>query len=166
VGQTLTATPATWPVSGASTFAWSVGGQPAGTGTSYQLKPADTGKTVTVTETRTSTGSADGTSTSTATGAVAPATTSLSVDAPAKVKKGHRAKITVTLAASGVTPTGMVKVSFAGKKLSGQLVNGVVTISLPKVARPGHKKLVVSYVPDTGFTAATKTLMIRVPHRG
>jgi immune inhibitor A len=166
VGQTLTATPATWPVDGTSTFSWKAGGQAVGTGASYKLKPADTGKTVTVTETRSSTSSADGTSSSAATGAVQPATTSLSVKAPRKVKKGHKAKITVTVTAPGVTPTGSVEVRYAGKKLSGQLVNGMVQISLPKVSKSGHKRLVVSFVPATGFTASTTTLMIRIPHRG
>jgi immune inhibitor A len=166
VGQTLTATPATWPTQGTSTFAWFADGTQVGTGASYKLKPGDVGKKITVTETRSSTGNADGTSTSVATSAVAPAPVTLTVDAPEKVKKGQKAKITVTVAASGATPTGSVEVSYAGKTMTGQLVNGVVTIKLPKVFKSGHKKLVVDYLPATGFTAASTTLMIRIPHRG
>jgi immune inhibitor A len=162
VGQTLTATPATWPVDGTSTFAWKAGGATVGTGSSYQLKPADTGKTVTVTETRSSTAQADGTSTSTATAAVAPATTSLAVVAPKKVKKGKSVTVKVTLSAANVTPTGTVKVSIGGKEVTGQLVNGTVTVKLAKQHKAGKKTVTVTYVPDTGFTASSTTVKVKI----
>jgi immune inhibitor A len=56
VGQRLTAVKATWPIVGASTLAWTVGGTPVGTGTSYVVAPADLGKAITLTETFTSPG--------------------------------------------------------------------------------------------------------------
>jgi immune inhibitor A len=165
VGQTLTATPATWSADGTSTFTWQAGGTQVGTGPSYVLKPADTGKTITVTETRSSTGMADGTSTSVATAAVAPATTAMTVDAPKKVKQGKKIKVTVTLTAANVTPTGTVKVSIGGKEVTGQLVNGTVTIKLPKQTKTGKKTVTVTYVPDTGFTAASTTVKVKVKHK-
>lgn len=52
VGQTLTAVGATWPVSGDSSFAWSVAGASVGTGgATYVVKPEDLGKSVRLTET-------------------------------------------------------------------------------------------------------------------
>jgi len=162
VGQTLTATPATWSVAGASTFTWKADGQTVGTGPSYALKPADTGKKITVTETRSAAGYTDGTSTSVATAAVAPATTSITVDAPTKVEQGKKIKVTVAVSASGVTPSGTVKVSIGGQEVTGKLVNGEVTVKLPKQSRLGKKKVTVTYVPDTGFTASSTTVKVRI----
>jgi len=53
-------------------------------------------------------------------------------------------------------------VTVGGKKVSGDLVNGVVKLRLPKMSKPGQKKMVVTYVPATGFAPATATLKIRV----
>jgi immune inhibitor A len=162
VGQTLTATPATWSVNGTSTFAWKAGGTQVGTGSSYLLKPADAGKTITVTETRSAVGYTDGTSTSVATAAVAPATTSMTVDAPKTVRTGKKIKVTVAVSATGVTPSGTVKVSIGGKTVTGQLVNGKLTVKLAKQAKTGKKTVTVSYVPDTGFTASSTTFKVKI----
>ncbi|GAA4737896.1 hypothetical protein GCM10023350_22450 [Nocardioides endophyticus] len=63
VGQTLTAHAAEWPLEGSSTFAWSVGGQSRGTGTTYVVKPEDLGHAITLTETFSSPGYEDATAT-------------------------------------------------------------------------------------------------------
>ncbi|WP_205471137.1 immune inhibitor A domain-containing protein [Nocardioides sp. SYSU D00038] len=163
VGQTLTITPATWPVEGTSTFAWSVGGKAVGTGTSYVLKPRDAGKTVTVTETRTAAGYSPGTATSTASAKVLPATATLKVKAPKKVKRGKKPTVKVTVSAPGLVPTGAVKVTYAGKSVGTRtLAGGKVSLQLPKKQGKGTKKLVVRYLPSTGFTGATVTVKIKV----
>jgi immune inhibitor A len=168
VGSTLTAVAPAYAQPGVtSTYQWKVGGVavPGATASTYQVKPGDTGKPISVEVTGVKAGYA---SSVTAAGPVTggQVATTLEVDAPAMVKQGHKAKITVTVHASGATPSGSVKVSYAGKELSGQLVDGVVRFKLPKVSKAGHKKLVVAYVPATGFAPASQTLMIRIPHRG
>jgi immune inhibitor A len=163
VGQTLTVTPGAWPVAGTSTFTWAAGAQILGTGTSYVAKPADAGKQVTVTETRTATGYQPGTSASVATAAVQPAPTTLSAKAPKKVKKGAKAKVKITVASPGLVPTGSVKVTYHGKKVAAKVLSdGTVTIKLPKQSKKGKKKVVVTYVPDTGYVASTTTLTIKI----
>jgi immune inhibitor A len=63
VGQTLTAHTAGWPVAGDSTFAWSVGDQPRGNGTTYVVQPGDLGHALTLIETFSSPGYEDATAT-------------------------------------------------------------------------------------------------------
>jgi immune inhibitor A len=168
VGQTLTAVAPTFFQSGvAVTYQWLVGGQPVAgaTGTTYQVKPADAGKKITVMATGTLTGYDAGTSVSAPAGAQS-ATTLVSVDAPKKVKRGHKIKLTVTVTDSGAVPTGKVEVTYKGKVVgSGTLTNGTVTLKLKKLKRPGAKKLVVDYVPDAGFEAASTTVKVKVQHR-
>jgi immune inhibitor A len=162
VGQTLTATPGTWPVAGTSTFAWKVGDKEKGTGTSYTLKPGDAGKSVTVTETRKADGYEPGVSTSAPTATVLPLSVSLKVKAPRLVRTGRPVKLTVTASADGATPVGTVKVTWSGKTLRGKLKNGKVTITLPAVPKKGVRKAVVKLPAATGFTSAGKTVRIRV----
>ena len=115
-----------------------------------------------MTETRSAAGYTDGTSTSVATAAVAPATTSVTVDAPKTIRTGKKIKVTVAVSATGVTPSGTVKVSIGGKPVTGQLVNGKLTVKLAKQAKTGKKTVTVSYVPDTGFTASSTTFKVKI----
>ena len=168
VGQTLTAVAPTFFQTGvATTYQWQVDGQPVAgaTGTTYQVKPADAGKKITVMATGTLAGYDAGSSVSAPAGAQS-AKTLVTVDAPKKVKQGHKVKLTVTVTDSGAVPTGKIEVTYKGKVLaSGTLVNGTVKLTLPKMSKPGAKKLVVSYLPDAGFEAASTTVKIKVKHR-
>ncbi len=163
VGQQLTVTPASWPVDGASTYSWTVGDKVVGTGTTYTLVPADSGKTVTVTETHTAPGYEPGTAMSEPTAKVLPAAVKLRVKAHKKVAKGKRAPITVTVASAGLAPTGKVRVVLGGKAVSTKSLSGdKVTLWLPKLHKVGAHKVVVKYLPGTGFSRASKTFTIRV----
>jgi immune inhibitor A len=162
VGQQLTAKPASWPVDGTSTFSWTVGKKEVGTGTTYTLRPADAGKTVTVTETHTATGYEAGTATSSPTAKVLPCAVKMGVKAPKKVAKGTKAPISVTVSTDGMTPTGKVRVLVDGRAVSAtSLSDGTVTVRLPKMHTGAHK-VVVKYLPGTGFSRASKTFTIRV----
>jgi hypothetical protein len=167
VGSTLTAVAPAYFQSGVTTgYQWQVNGAPVSgaTGSTYQVKSADLGKSITVVVTGTKTDYLPSTATATvATSTVTPATTTMKVTAPKKIKKGHKATITVTVSAPGATPGGTINVTFGGKTVPAKaLANGTVKITLPKQHKTGKKKLVVSYVPAAGFTAATTTLKVRI----
>ena len=169
VGQTLTAVAPTFFQSGvAVSYQWQVGGQsvPGATGQTYRVAPADAGKAISVVATGAKAGYASATSSAAATGAGQGAPVTLAVDAPKKVKKGHKAKVTVTVSSPGLTPTGTVQVTYAGEKLKAEVLsNGTVKLRLPKKMKPGKKTLRVSYVPDSGFQAASTTVRIRITRR-
>ena len=163
VGQQLSVTPASWPVDGTSTYSWTAGDKVVGTGTSYTLKPADSGKTVTVTETRTAPGYQPGTATSEPTAKVLPAAVKLGAKLPSKVAKGKTAPVTVTVTSTGLTPIGKVLVTFGGKEVPAKaLSGGTVTVRLPKLYTVGDHKVVVKYLPGAGFSRASKSFTIRV----
>lgn len=80
------------------------------------------------------------------------------VTAPKKVKRGRTATITVTVKATGVTPTGKVTVNLAGTKKTVKLSSkgkAVVKIKVAKRAKLGKKKLTVSY-GGSSYVAAKK----------
>ncbi|MFC7492687.1 MULTISPECIES: M6 family metalloprotease domain-containing protein [unclassified Nocardioides] len=163
VGSTLKVTAGTWPRAGTSTFTWTVGGKQVGTGTAYEVKPANAGKTVTVTETFVSPGYAPGTA-SAVTAKVLPAKVSLSVD-PGKATKGKKVKVVIKATSPGLTVPGTVKLVYAGEKLGGEkLDDGKVTVHLP--AKPkGTYKLKVSLESGTGFADADDTVEIKVKRK-
>jgi hypothetical protein len=79
------------------------------------------------------------------------------------VKLGQKAKVTVTVASPGLVPTGTIRMTYRGEELTAKaLADGTVKLKLPTWSKPGKKKLVVSYVPDTGFQSASTTLKIKV----
>jgi immune inhibitor A len=168
VGQTLTAVAPTFFQSGvATTYQWLVNGQPVAgaTGTTYQVKPADSGKKITVMATGTLAGYDAGSSVSAPAGAQS-AKTLVTVDAPKKVKQGKKIKLTATVTDAGAVPTGEIEVTYKGKVVaSGTLVNGTVKLKLPKMSKPGAKKLVVSFVPDAGFEAASTEVTVKVKRK-
>ena len=72
----------------------------------------------------------------------------------------------VTVTAPGVPMAGgTINVTLAGETWSGQLVNGTVTVKLPKQAKPGKKKLLVEYFPSSGNSGATQTVTVKVTRR-
>ncbi|MFT4286756.1 S8 family serine peptidase [Nocardioides sp.] len=97
---------------------------------------------------------------------VAPA---LTVKAKKKVKVGVRPKVTVTVFATGVTPTGTVTIKAKqGKRTkvyTVQLVNGVATVRLRKATKPGRIKLTVTYSGDAAVAPATAKKGITVKRK-
>ncbi len=166
VGQTLTAVAPTYFQDGvATTYQWQVAGQnvAGATGQTYVVKPADAGKAISVVATGTKAGYEAGSSTAAATGVGQGAPVTMTVDAPNKVKVGHKAKVTVTVSSPGLTPTGTIRVTYRGEELTAKaLADGTVKLRLPQWSKPGKKKLVVSYVPDSGFQSASTTVKIKV----
>ncbi|WP_407939747.1 Ig-like domain repeat protein [Nocardioides anomalus] len=168
VGQTLTAGAPVFTQSGvAVTYQWQVDGQPVAgaTGTTYQVRPADAGKRVTVVATGAKAGLANGSVSSAQTDVVKPAATTTTVKAPKKIKTGQKVKVKIKVAAPGLTPTGTVTVSLGGKKVTGKVVDGKVKVTLPVQTKTGTKRLVVTFVPDTGFAASSDKVKVTVKSR-
>ena len=92
---------------------------------------------------------------------VVKAVPTLKVKAPKKVVKGTKAKIVVTLSATGFTPTGTVTVKVKGKTVTKTLTNGVATIKV-RLAKLGKNKVTINYSGDALTEAASKTRIIRV----
>lgn len=160
VGKTLTVTGGTWPVAGTSTFAWTIGSTPVGTGTSYTVKPANAGKKITVTETFTAAGYAPATSSATS-GTVAKAPVGLKV-AVGKATKGKKVSASIKAVSPDLTVPGKVKITYGGKSVGAKVLkNGKVTVKLPG-KKKGKYKLKVSYLGATGFSTASKTVTVKV----
>jgi immune inhibitor A len=160
VGSTLKVKPATWPVTGTSTFAWEIGGSRVGTGRSYQLKPADAGSKVTVYESFVSP-SRDAATTSARSATVAKAPVSLTVKT-GSVKRCTKVPVTIRATSPGPTVPGKVKVTYAGKGLGKvKLKSGKATVELPG-KRKGSYRLSVTYLGATGFARQDKTITVKV----
>ena len=160
VGSTLTVVPATWPLTGTSTFEWSIGGWSVGTGTSYRLKPADAGAKVTVTESfvRPFYDTAKATVTS---ATVANSPLSLAVKT-GRAKKGKPVSLTIRATSPGLTVPGEVKVTYDGWNLgTATLKHGKAVVKLPAKSR-GSYRLKVTYPGGSGFDRKTKTLTVKV----
>lgn len=160
VGSTLTVVPATWPLTGTSTFEWSIGGWAVGTGTSYQLKPGDAGAKVTVTESFVS--PFHDTATASAQSAtVANAPLSLTVKT-GKAKRGKPVSLTIRATSGGRTVSGEVKVTYGGWNLgTATLKHGKAVVKLPAKTK-GSYKLKVTYPGGTGFDRKAKTVTVKV----
>ncbi|WP_200944965.1 MULTISPECIES: immune inhibitor A domain-containing protein [unclassified Nocardioides] len=160
VGSTLTVVGGTWPRAGSSTYAWSIGGRTVGTGTSYDVAAADEGKKVTVTETFTSPGYQAGMA-SAQSASVAKAPVALKV-AVGKTKAGKKVGVVVRATAPGIDVPGKVKVVYGGTSLGlSTLKHGAASVRLP-AKKKGDYRLVVTYVPATGFGTASKVITVRV----
>ncbi|MFT4288600.1 beta strand repeat-containing protein [Nocardioides sp.] len=73
------------------------------------------------------------------------------------IKKGKRVKATVTVTATGTTPTGTVKI-YRGAKLLGSYAldsNGTLSVKLPKLAKKGTYKIRAVYTGDANVTGST-----------
>lgn len=117
VGATLTASSGTWSQSGVShRYQWLRNGTAisGATSTTYKVVVADAATALSVRVTASRAGYADGQSTSAAR-KVPKIATATAITAPKKVTAGKLATVRITVSASGVTPTGKVKV-FVGKK--------------------------------------------------
>lgn len=81
------------------------------------------------------------------------------------VKRGRTATFKVTVAASGVKPTGKVTVTIAGKHKTVKLNSkgkATVKVTLPRSAKVGKKKVAVSYGGNTYVAKATKNTTMKV----
>lgn len=91
------------------------------------------------------------------TASVAKASASVKVKSTAKVKPSKVARVRVSVTASGVRPTGKVKVSVAGVTKTVKLRGGktLVKIRVPKKAKTGKRTVVVKYLGSTTVSAKT-----------
>jgi immune inhibitor A len=160
VGSTLTVVPATWPLTGTSTFEWSIGGWAVGTGTSYQLKPGDAGAQMTVTESFVSPFH-DTAKASVQSATVADAPVSLTVKT-GKAKKGKPVALTIRATSRGRTVSGEVKVTYGGWNLgTAKLKHGNAVVKLPAKSK-GSYRLKVTYPGGSGFDRKTKVITVKV----
>ncbi len=81
------------------------------------------------------------------------------------VAKKTRATVRIRVQAPGGTPTGKVTVKVGRKTVSGTLRGGVVTIRLPKVAKPGRVKATVAYAGNAFVKPTSTTLRLKVTRR-
>lgn len=87
---------------------------------------------------------------------IAKAKPTISVKAPKKVKRGKNARVTVRVSASGLTATGKVTVSVAGRKASGTLKKGKITLTVKKLRKTGAKqRVIVTYSGNASIKKAT-----------
>ncbi len=165
VGGTLKAVAPTYhQPSVAVGYQWLVGGKPvAGArGASFKVPASAAGKSVSVRVTGTKGDYLADSVTSAPTARVRPAAVKLKAKAPGKVKAGKKPSVKVTVTASGVTPSGTVKVTWGGKSVTKTLSRGTATVKLAALRKKGAKKAVVVYRPGTGFTRATTKVTIKV----
>lgn len=167
VGYLLRATGGEWDVADTTlSYRWLRDGAqiPGATDTTYRLTPADAGATISVLVDATATDHAVGQATSESTSAVAKATTTTKWTlTPAKPKAGVKPVAKVVVSAPGITPTGTVKVTYAGKvvKAAVKVVNGKVSVTLPQ-KKKGSYSLRVVFTPDAGFKTSLKVAKVTV----
>lgn len=165
VGKTLAVTRGTWDVADvAVTYQWRRAGQPVAgaTGASYAVRPADAGERLDVVVSAAKDDHVTGSVTATA-GTVARAGTTTRVTVPGKVRAGRKATAKVVVGSPDLTPTGTVKVTYAGQVLKAalRLKDGKATVTLPGRKRGGYTLKVV-YGATDAFAASAKTVTVRV----
>jgi len=102
--------------------------------------------------------------TATASVDVVKAVPSIKVKAPKKVKKGNKATIVVTVAATGFEPSGKVTVKVRGKKVTRSLDDGKATFKV-RLTKTGKNKVTITYAGDAMTEAASRTRVIQVKRR-
>ncbi|SDE22301.1 Ig-like domain repeat protein [Nocardioides lianchengensis] len=162
VGETLTATPATFSLTpdAPATGQWYAGDAPieGQTGTTLPLTAAQLGKAISYRSTATR-GDDTVISSSVPTGAVTPAvvasTTTLSVS-PAKGAVGTARTVTATVGSTG-TPTGSVAFTLGATTVSKPLAGGKATWTLPTTLAAGSHRITASYGGDSTTEPSTAT---------
>lgn len=91
----------------------------------------------------------------------------VSASAARKVRAGRTLVVRVGVAADGVTPTGKVRVTLAGVRgavVTKALTNGSATVMLrlPRGAKPGLRKLTVTYAGSAYLAAGKAVRVVRV----
>lgn len=82
-----------------------------------------------------------------------------------KTKAGKKLKVVVRVSASGVVPTGTVKVKVAGAQVvTEQLVNGkvVLKVRIPRTAASGKRKVVITYLGSAEVSGARVIRTVKV----
>lgn len=174
VGKKLTATAGAWSQAGvALNYQWLANGAAVAgaTKSTYAVSSAVVGKVMTVRVTASKTGFTSAVATSIATKKVAKATSSVKLSVkPSKPTTSDKVKVTVTVAAAGVTSlTGNVKVTYGKKSLTvvmKKTSKGKVTVVLPK-QKKGTVSIKATYTPTSDSkkavaSGASKVLKLKV----
>ncbi len=166
VGRVVTAGNGSWNVSGLTfQYRWLRDGRPIpGVGAkSYRLQAADAGARISVQVVATKSGHATGTATSARTSKVRSAASRTSVKLNRKtLKPGQRLRVTTTVKAAGLKPSGRVDVYYRGKKVRTlTLRNGKATATFRPSAK-GKNTLRVVYRGTKGIDSSRRSVTIRV----
>jgi hypothetical protein len=169
-GGSLKATTGSWsPAATAFRYQWLRTGVPipGATGASYRVTSDDAGKDLSVTVFGSAQGFNEGATTSAAVSVARLQSTTAGALKSSRVKVGKRAKVTVTVAVSGLTtPTGVVQVLDKGKKI-GQFTmapvhKGKKTLKLKKLKKGKHKLQVVYLGNAQTFGSKSKKIILYV----
>lgn len=157
IGSMLSSTTGSWNTDGvALARQWLRNGTAikGATGRTYRLGAADLGKRISVRVTASKAGESPATAVSAATAPVAKA--SSATHAVVRASGSRNATVTVTVSASGVTPTGRVSVAVDGRTLaSGLLHGGRVTVRVKLPGRARHT--IVARYPGSSSVAASSS---------
>jgi hypothetical protein len=94
--------------------------------------------------------------------AKAPSTTTVTAAAVSYGRAGKvNVRVTTTAPASG-TPSGTVTVSVGGKRATGTLVAGAVSILLPPALKPGAHPVTATYAGDAATEASSGSGAVRI----
>lgn len=169
VGGTLTASPGAWDVAGTSyAYQWLRDGAAiaGATAATYRVVPADAGTALSVRVTATATGYRPGTATSAARPVARVAATARVRLGSARVAAGRRARVSVTVSAAGLTPTGRATITRDGRAVATVVLrDGRATVRLPKAA-VGRYRISVRYAGDAHVRPSTsKPVVLQVVRR-
>lgn len=160
-GGTLTATTGRWRIATSVGLTWYRGSAPVATGSRYRPTRADVGRTITVRAR--ATGGLSAIFHQSSTVVKVPSRTAFSM--PRKVRKSQRARMRVKVAASGLRPTGTIRVYDGRKRIATKRLyaknRGAVTIRLPKLKRKGRHAIRVVYSGSGKVTASKRTKVVR-----
>ena len=166
VGKVLAAGGDTWSVAGVSrSYQWLRDGKKisGATGSRRTVTSADVGKKLSVTVTATKPDHLSGSVTSAPTAKVTKATSKTTIKVTKKPKRGAKVTVTVTVKASGVVPTGKVKIVVAGKTVAKakKLSHGVAKVTFRAKAK-GSTKVKVTYQGSAGVKKSSRAKTFRV----
>lgn len=169
-GGSLKATTGSWsPAASKFRYQWLRTGVPipGATSATYRVTSDDAGKDLSVTVFGSAEGFNEGATTSAAVAVARLESTTAGTLKSSRVKVGKRAKLTVTIAVSGLpTPTGVVQVLDKGKKV-GQFTmapvhKGKKTLKLKKLKKGKHKLKVVYLGNAQTFGSKSKRIILYV----
>lgn len=84
------------------------------------------------------------------------------IAAKASYAYGASTSATVTVTAPNLVPTGTVRVTVAGKKLTGTLNSGKATVALPKGLTPGSYPVTAAYAGIDGISGSSSVATVKV----
>jgi len=167
IDQTLSVVDPVWDESGVrNAYQWLRNGSPiaGATRSSYRVTASDVGAELTARVTGSKTGFADGVVTTAAKRVPAVPSTTTAALAASTVAKGKRARITVTVTATGFAdPTGVITVKEGSRTLKKFTLkgshHGVKTLKLPALAAGKHK-LKAFYAGNAKITGSTSARVV------